>query len=128
MIFFPISAIHTGKFAPAAMLLAGALLFIGAPRAQPVQSNDDFIRSLAAYIDQSKLAPRERLGLRIFFDPNLSEPGGTACASCHDPRRAFTGNNSTLIGVAQGSRPDQFGTRDAPTAMYLATEIGRAHV
>ena len=71
MIFFPISAIHTGKFAPAAMLLAGALLFIGAPRAQPVQSNDDFIRSLAAYIDQSKLAPRERLGLRIFFDPNL---------------------------------------------------------
>lgn len=121
MIFFPISAIHTGKFAPAAMLLAGALLFIGAPRAQPVQSNDDFIRSLAAYIDQSKLAPRERLGLRIFFDPNLSEPGGTACASCHDPRRAFTGNNSTLIGVAQGSRPDQFGTRDAPTAMYLAT-------
>ena len=26
-----------------------------------------------------------------------------------------------MIGVAQGSRPDQFGTRDAPTIMYLAT-------
>jgi cytochrome c peroxidase len=99
-----------------------------APRAQPVQSNDDFIRSLAGYIDQSKLTPRERLGLHLFFDPTLSEPGGTACASCHDPRRAFTGNNSTLIGVAQGSRPDAFGTRDAPTAMYLAHAPRFGHI
>ena len=77
--------------------------------------------SLAAAIDQSSLTPREQLGLRLFFDSNLSEPAGTACASCHDPRRAFTGNNNTLIGVAQGSRTDQFGTRDAPTVMYLGT-------
>ena len=105
----------------AAGAVAGVLSLVPAPRAQPVLSNDDFIRSLADYIDQAKLTPRERLGLRLFFDPNLSEPGGTACASCHDPRRAFTGNNSTMIGVAQGSRPDQFGTRDAPTTMYLAT-------
>lgn len=102
-------------------LLAGTffLMFAPAPHAQPVQTNDEFILSLAGYIDQSKLTPRERLGLRLFFDPTLSEPGGTACASCHDPRRAFTGNNSTLIGVAQGSRPEAFGTRDAPTTMYL---------
>src|SRR5436305_1227813 len=92
------------------------LVFTLASRAQ-----DPFILSLATAIDQSSLTPRERLGLRLFFDNNLSEPGGTACASCHDPRRAFTGNNNTLIGVAQGSRSDQFGTRDAPTLMYLAT-------
>jgi cytochrome c peroxidase len=115
--------------------LAGVffLLLAPAPRAQyeaseyqspgqiPELSPEQFIRSLAAGIDQSSLTPRERLGLRLFFDSNLSEPAGTACASCHDPRRAFTGNNSTMIGVAQGSRSDQFGTRDAPTVMYLAT-------
>ncbi len=106
--------------------MAGIFLFLLAPspRAQyelPEQSPDQFIRSLAAAIDETSLTPRERLGLRLFFDSNLSEPTGTACASCHDPRRAFTGNNSTMIGVAQGSRSDQFGTRDAPTVMYLAT-------
>jgi cytochrome c peroxidase len=85
------------------------------------RAQDPFILSLATAIDQSSLTPRERLGLRLFFDSNLSEPEGTACASCHDPRRAFTGNNNTLIGVAQGSRSDQFGIRDAPTVMYLAT-------
>ena len=106
--------------------MAGIFFFLLAPspRAQyelPEQSPDQFIRSLAAAIDETSLTPRERLGLRLFFDSNLSEPAGTACASCHDPRRAFTGNNSTMIGVAQGSRSDQFGTRDAPTVMYLAT-------
>ncbi|MEQ1775425.1 MAG: cytochrome c peroxidase [Burkholderiales bacterium] len=79
------------------------------------------MRSLAAAIDETSLTPRERLGLLLFFDSNLSEPAGLACASCHDPRRAFTGNNNTMIGVALGSRSDQFGTRDAPTLMYLAT-------
>jgi cytochrome c peroxidase len=124
------------KFALVVPALAGIffLLLAPTPRAQnqsseydessaqlPEQSQEQFIRSLAAGIDQSSLTPRERLGLRLFFDTNLSEPAGTACASCHDPRRAFTGNNSTMIGVAQGSRSDQFGTRDAPTVMYLAT-------
>ncbi len=89
--------------------------------AAPARAEDPFLLSLAAAIDQSALTPRERLGLRLFFDSDLSEPAGLACASCHDPRRAFTGNNNTMIGVAQGSRSDQFGTRDAPTLMYLAT-------
>lgn len=111
-----------GKLALAVPLLAGVCFFSLAPwpRAQGI-SQEQFILSLADVIDQTALTPRERLGLRLFFDSNLSEPAGTACASCHDPRRAFTGNNSTMIGVSVGSRSDQFGTRDAPTAMYLAT-------
>src|SRR3954468_12187375 len=48
------------------------------------RAHDPFILSLASAIDQSSLTPRERLGLRLFFDSNLSEPRGTACASCHD--------------------------------------------
>jgi cytochrome c peroxidase len=106
------------KPALAVRVLAGIIcvLLASAGRAE-----DPFLLSLAATLDQSSLTPRERLGLRLFFDSNLSEPAGVACASCHDPRRAFTGNNNTLIGVALGSRSDQFGTRDAPSLMYLST-------
>jgi cytochrome c peroxidase len=115
---FPCTRLRLSKLALAVRVLAGILLLLSAP---PARAQDPFVLSLAATIDQSSLTPRERLGLRLFFDSNLSEPGGVACASCHDPRRAFTGNNNTLIGVALGSRSDQFGTRDAPTVMYLAT-------
>jgi cytochrome c peroxidase len=118
----PFSRFRLARLALAMPFFTGLLFFLAAPapRAQD-QPNDEFIRSLAAGSDQSSLTPRERLGLKLFFDPGLSEPTGTACASCHDPRRAFTGNNNTMIGVALGSRSDQFGTRDAPTVMYLAT-------
>lgn len=114
--------LRVARLALAVPLLAGLYFFLLMPalRAQDI-SPEQFILSLADAIDQTTLTPRERLGLRLFFDSNLSEPAGTACASCHDPRRAFTGNNSTMIGVAQGSRSDQFGTRDAPTVMYQAT-------
>jgi cytochrome c peroxidase len=119
---FQCTQLYLAKLVLAVPFVVGifAFLFALTPRAQD-QPQDEFIRMLTAGIDERSLTPRERLGFRLFFDTNLSEPAGTACASCHDPRRAFTGNNSTLLGVAQGSRSDQFGTRDAPTIMYLAT-------
>ncbi len=105
------------KLALAVCVAAGGIFLL----APSTHAEDPFLLSLAAAIDQNSLTPRERLGLRLFFDDDLSEPRGTACATCHDPRRGFTGNNNTMIGVALGSRSDQFGTRDAPTIMYLAT-------
>lgn len=81
-----------------------------------------------AGIDDSAMSPVERLGLRIFFDTSLSEPVGQACASCHDPRRAFTGDHGSGLPVARGSRPDALGTRNAPTAMYLATSPKFGHM
>lgn len=108
------------KLAATISVLTGMFAFALSPRAQ-IPTDDEFIRLLTAGIDERTLTPRERLGFRLFFDTNLSEPAGTACGSCHDPRRAFTGNNNTMLGVAMGSRTDQFGTRDAPTIMYLAT-------
>ena len=92
-----------------------SVFFAAAPPAQEQPA-----QGFSVSIDEMSLAPRERLGLRLFFDTRLSEPAGQACASCHDPARAFTGNNNTTIGVALGSRPGTFGTRDTPTAMYLA--------
>lgn len=68
--------------------------------------------------------PKVEAGRLLFFDRQLSEPPGTACASCHDPARAFTGDNGSGSAVPLGSRADQRGTRNAPTVMYLATSPG----
>lgn len=51
------------------------------------------------------------LGEKIFNDTDLSEPRGTACASCHAPATGFANLNGSRIGVPQGSRPKVFGTR-----------------
>jgi cytochrome c peroxidase len=68
------------------------------------------------------LAPsvaRIALGRRIFFDRALSEPGGTSCASCHDPAHGYAGNNGSHSGTARGSRPGHFARRATPSLMYL---------
>ena len=62
---------------------------------------------------------RERLGKAIFFDASLSNPAGTSCASCHDPRRAFSGNNGSHTGVAAGSRAGHFARRNTPSVLYM---------
>ncbi len=60
-----------------------------------------------------------KLGEAILNDFRLSEPQGVACASCHSPGQAFTGNNgSSIPAVAAGSLPGRFGMRNSPTAMY----------
>jgi len=62
---------------------------------------------------------RVSLGRTIFFDPRLSVPAGTSCASCHDPTRAFAGNHASTNGVALGSRPNHFAKRNTPSVLYL---------
>jgi len=62
---------------------------------------------------------RVSLGRAIFFDPRLSVPEGTSCASCHDPKRAFAGNHGSTNGVALGSRPNHFARRNTPSVLYL---------
>lgn len=60
------------------------------------------------------------IGQRLFFDTRMSEPAGVACASCHEPARAFTGDNGSNGVVARGSRHGVLGNRNVPTLMYLA--------
>lgn len=65
------------------------------------------------------LTPVQQLGQQIFFDKNLSSPAGQACASCHDPKTSFTDinfNESVSNGIISG----RTGTRNTPTAMYMA--------
>jgi cytochrome c peroxidase len=64
-------------------------------------------------------SPREEAGRRAFFDKSLSTPPGTSCASCHDPRLAFAGDNGSASGVAAGSRPGHFARRNTPSVLYV---------
>ncbi|MCH8244166.1 MAG: cytochrome-c peroxidase [Planctomycetes bacterium] len=50
------------------------------------------------------------LGRRLFFDPILSRDRTLSCASCHDPRRAFSDGLAIAIGIA-----GRQGTRNAPS-------------
>jgi cytochrome c peroxidase len=72
------------------------------------------------------LAAKERLGRHIFFDADLSEPHGQACADCHGPSVGFTGPrqrvNATTV-VYPGAVPTRFGNRKPPSAAY-ATMAG----
>lgn len=44
--------------------------------------------------------PRWALGKRLYFDTALSSDGTVACASCHDPRKGYTDQNSVSTGIA----------------------------
>src|SRR5262245_24788618 len=66
------------------------------------------------------------LGRQLFFDGRLSADGTVACASCHDPARAFTDRKPTSVGI-HGS----IGQRNSPTilnALYNGAQFwdGRA--
>lgn len=70
---------------------------------------------------QSRLTPQERLGKAIFFDKNLSEPRGQACASCHAPNVGFTGPDEKINkggAVYEGAVAGRFGNRKPPAAAY----------
>jgi cytochrome c peroxidase len=69
--------------------------------------------------DARHAAARIAVGRRIFFDPVLSEPKGTSCASCHEPARAFSGDRNSGVGLASGSRLGVFARRNTPSLLYL---------
>jgi cytochrome c peroxidase len=66
---------------------------------------------------QPELEPIEELGQFLYFDANLSQPGGQSCASCHDPNFGFVDPDADLP-VSEGVLPDRFGNRNSPAAAY----------
>src|SRR5438046_5461124 len=54
-------------------------------------------------------AEKIELGQRLFNDRRLSRDGSIACASCHEPERAFSDGRSIAVGVFGRS-----GRRNAP--------------
>jgi len=76
--------------------------------------------------DNPQTPEKIALGQKLFFDGRLSADGTVACATCHDPARAFTDGRPTSVGI-QG----RTGQRNSPTvlnALYNKTQFwdGRA--
>jgi cytochrome c peroxidase len=74
--------------------------------------------------DNPITAAKVELGRKLFFDSRLSADGKVSCASCHDPKRAFTDGKKIAEGI--GGR---LGTRNSPTllnSMFSAGQFGTA--
>jgi cytochrome c peroxidase len=69
----------------------------------------------------TSLADQEQLGKDLFFDTNLSDPAGQACAACHGPSVGYTGPHQAINAagaVYEGAVTGRFGNRKPPTAAY----------
>jgi cytochrome c peroxidase len=85
------------------------------PLAEPRHSNQvGFPTVLTEYvISPATLTPaRVALGQKLFFEPRLSGDGTVACATCHDPDRAFTDGRPVSVGIH-----GRLGQRNAPTIL-----------
>jgi cytochrome c peroxidase len=76
--------------------------------------------------DNPQTPEKIAVGQKLFFDGRLSADGTVACATCHDPGRAFTDGRPASIGIH-----GRVGQRNAPTilnALYNKTQFwdGRA--
>lgn len=80
------------------------------PLAGPRSSDQvGFPKVLTEYvISPGTLRPaRVALGQKLFFEPRLSGDGTVACATCHDPDRAFTDGRPASVGIHGRVRPTQ---------------------
>jgi cytochrome c peroxidase len=104
-------------FGPPASLPPGQAppLIKQGPLAEPRSSDQvGFPTVLTRYVisPATPTPARVALGQKLFFEPRLSADGTVACASCHDPARAFTDGRPTSVGI-QG----RVGQRNAQTIL-----------
>jgi hypothetical protein len=89
------------------------LLVIGALGAGAARPSDPLLGLPRAAISEESAA-QIRLGRKLFLDTRLSRGGTVGCASCHDPKRAFTDGRPVSVGIAQSE-----GTRNAPSLINV---------
>ncbi|MBJ7313407.1 cytochrome-c peroxidase [Rugamonas sp. CCM 8940] len=70
---------------------------------------------LAIPVDNPLSSAKIALGRKIFLDTRLSHDSATSCASCHQPKRAFTDG----LKVAKGT-DGRLGTRNTPSLLNAA--------
>jgi cytochrome c peroxidase len=99
-----------GAVIAAAALTGAAVVGIGGVAADaPFYANTfEKVPSAAAMTD---------IGRALFFDKSLSASGKMACASCHDPARAFGPPNDSPVQRG-GSDGQRLGVRAVPSLMY----------
>jgi cytochrome c peroxidase len=116
MLAAPAVSEDTGVGPPPALAAgqAAALPQAGALAAPRSSDQVGFPTALTQYvISPTTLRPsRVALGLKLFFEPRLSGDGSVACATCHDPARAFTDGRPVSVGIH-----GRVGQRNAPTIL-----------
>ncbi len=75
--------------------------------------------AFAAPQTASPTSAQVALGRALFFDPALSGSGVVACASCHEPERAFTDGR-----VRSASLSGRVALRNAPTMLNAGLQVG----
>jgi cytochrome c peroxidase len=70
--------------------------------------------------DNPMTAEKVELGKKLFFDARLSADGTVSCASCHDPKRAFTDGKPLAEGVNA-----RRGVRNSPTLLNAMFSTGQ---
>src|SRR5262245_21776472 len=70
--------------------------------------------------DNQMTQAKVELGRKLFFEARLSADGKVSCASCHDPKRAFTDGRRVAEGI--GGR---VGTRNSPTLFNSMFNTGQ---
>lgn len=89
-----------------------------APGGATAQAGEDGLGRSEAY---ARAAQLEALGRALFADPSLSASGRMACATCHDPDRAFGPANA--LAVQRGGKDiRQPGLRAVPSLKYLQAD------
>jgi cytochrome c peroxidase len=102
--------IHTVRVATCATILSG-LLMMSAAAAQPLG-----LPSVPIPFDNPQTPEKIALGEKLFNDTRFSSTGEVSCATCHDPKKAFT--DSPLV-TSEGINK-LTGTRNAPTVINSA--------
>jgi len=81
----------------------------------------DARKPLPALERPASLTDKQWLGKQLFFDTNLSEPAGQACAACHASQVGWTGPDAMInLGgvVYEGAMTGRFGNRKPPSSAY----------
>jgi cytochrome c peroxidase len=98
------------------VLVVGALVWIAAAGARGAAAADaPFYANTFEKVPTA--AAMTDIGRALFFDASLSASGRVACATCHDPRRAFGPPNDSPVqrGGRDGRR---LGVRAVPSLTY----------
>jgi cytochrome c peroxidase len=105
------------------LLAAGTLLAAGAVAGETSEAGPPLgLPPVPVPGDNPQTAEKTALGDKLFNDKRFSSTGEVACATCHDPEKAFTDSPlKTSEGVNKLT-----GTRNAPTvvnAAYMKTQF-----
>lgn len=104
------------SFAAGAILLPAALILCFAQDLKPPMG----LPPLSFPADNPYTPAKAELGRLLYFDKRLSADETVSCASCHDPKFAFTDGAATSTGIKK-----QTGNRSAPTIINRAYTLAQ---